>query len=224
MEVSINPAWEDFLAPLLNQQSFVKTVQILEGYQQEDLVFYPLEHQLFNAFNYCPPNDIKVVIIGQDPYHAPNQANGLCFSVDKGISLPPSLKNIFKELSSDIGVKIPPHGNLISWAKEGVLLLNSVLTVFPSIPGSHQHLGWELFTDGVIKVLSNKSDHIVFLLWGSYACKKSVLIDESKHLLLKSVHPSPLSAYRGFFGNRHFSKSNAYLVEHGKQPVDWEIK
>jgi uracil-DNA glycosylase len=186
-------------------------------------IIYPKGSEYFNAFNYTPFDKVKVVILGQDPYHGEGQAHGLCFSVPLGVAPPPSLKNIFKEIYNDLGIKTPDYGCLISWALEGVLLLNSVLTVEKGLPASHRGKGWELFTDKVINLLNEKRRNIVFLLWGSYAQEKGKFIDTSKHMVLKSPHPSPLSASRGFLGNRHFSKTNDYLEKNGILPVNWEL-
>lgn len=184
---------------------------------------YPPESLIFNAFDSTPFNNVKVVILGQDPYHGPDQAHGLCFSVLQGIKQPPSLVNIFKEINADLGLPRPAHGNLSAWAKQGVLLLNATLTVRAHTAGSHQKKGWETFTDAAIKAVSENLSGVVFLLWGNYAQAKSALIDTSKHHILKSVHPSPLSASRGFFGCKHFSKTNELLVDAGKIPIDWNL-
>lgn len=184
-------------------------------------VIYPKGSEIFNALNHTSFEQVKVVIIGQDPYHGPGQAHGLCFSVQEGVALPPSLKNIYQELNTDIGMPIPKSGNLISWADQGVLLLNAVLTVEQAKAGAHQGRGWEMFTDRVIQVLNEERAGIVFLLWGSYAQKKGKFIDRQKHHVLEGPHPSPLSAYRGFFGCRHFSRANQYLQENGQRPIDW---
>jgi len=178
---------------------------------------------IFNAFNTTPVDQVKVVILGQDPYHGPNQAHGLCFSVQPGVPSPPSLVNIFKELQEDIGIRMPNHGNLTKWAQQGVFLLNASLTVRAGEPMSHAKIGWAAFTDTVIKKISDVRPHVVFLLWGKFAQEKRILIDESKHCILKAAHPSPLSAYAGFFGCKHFSKANAYLVSKGIDPVDWQV-
>ena len=184
---------------------------------------YPPSGDIFNALHLTPLSDVKVVIIGQDPYHEPGQAHGLCFSVQKGVEIPPSLQNIYKELHEDIGFKIPDHGCLTPWAKQGVLLLNAVLTVRAHAAASHRGKGWEEFTDAIIREV-NKVDHpVVFLLWGSFARSKAAMLDNPKHLVLEAPHPSPLSAYRGFFGCRHFSKANAFLTEHGAEPVNWAL-
>ena len=222
MQVEIANDWQPFLKDLFNSEQFKNTTDSLKEYKAKGLSFYPKGSQIFAAFEHCPFQKVKVVILGQDPYHGPGQANGLCFSVNRNMRLPPSLKNIFKELNLDQGIPIPSHGDLSKWAREGVLLLNSVLTVFPNEAGSHQHIGWQNFTDNVIEKLSRTKEHLVFILWGSYAQQKINLIDTRKHLILKSVHPSPLSAHRGFFNNKHFSKANAYLVEHHMHAVDWQ--
>lgn len=184
----------------------------------------PPESSIFNAFNSTPFEKVKIVILGQDPYHGPGQAHGLCFSVPPGLRFPPSLRNIFKEIEQDLGVPVPPHGCLQSWAEQGVLLLNATLTVEQSKAASHQGKGWETFTDRVIELLSAEREGLVFFLWGGYAQKKATLIDSAKHLVLTSPHPSPLSAYRGFFGNRHFSKANAWLERRGQTPIQWALR
>ena len=184
-------------------------------------VCYPPGNLIFNAFNLCPFDQVKVVIIGQDPYHGPGQAHGLCFSVNDGIPFPPSLQNIFKEIQADLGKEVPATGNLTRWAQQGVLLLNATLTVRAHQAASHQRHGWEEFTDAVIRKLSQERDHLVFILWGAYAQKKGAVIDRERHLVLTSAHPSPLSAYHGFFGNKHFSLTNAYLEQYGKTPINW---
>ena len=191
--------------------------------EKRQYIVYPPSQLIFNAFNLTPFDKVKVVILGQDPYHNVGQAHGLAFSVPNGIMPPPSLKNIFKELQSDIGMPIPTNGNLESWAREGVLLLNSCLTVRANNPASHQGIGWQRFTDAAINALSEKKEHIVFLLWGNYAIAKEKLIDTRKHLVLKTVHPSPLSANRGFFGCRHFSQTNIYLSSNGISPIKWDV-
>ena len=191
--------------------------------EKRQYIVYPPSQLIFNAFNLTPFDKVKVVILGQDPYHNVGQAHGLAFSVPNGIMPPPSLKNIFKELQSDIGMPIPTNGNLESWAREGVLLLNSCLTVRANNPASHQGIGWQRFTDAAINALSEKKEHIVFLLWGNYAIAKEKLIDTRKHLVLKTVHPSPLSANRGFFGCRHFSQTNTYLSSNGISPIKWDV-
>jgi uracil-DNA glycosylase len=194
--------------------------------QQKQLgkVIYPSGSTIFNALNSTPFEEVKVVIIGQDPYHGQNQAHGLCFSVNKGVAIPPSLKNIFLELQQDVGFVIPKHGNLQSWANQGVLLLNSVLTVNQGQAGSHQGKGWEQFTDKIIEEINKHHKHVVYLLWGAYAQKKGQCIDASNNLILKSVHPSPLSAYRGFLGCKHFSQCNDYLTQHNKPSINWQLE
>lgn len=182
---------------------------------------YPPGKLIFNAFDNCPFENVKVVILGQDPYHEPGQAHGLCFSVNDGVAFPRSLINIFKEIQDDLGIPMPRTGNLIRWAKQGVLLLNATLTVRAHQAGSHQNRGWEEFTDAAIQALATRREHIVFILWGSYAQKKGAFIDPQRHLILKSPHPSPLSAARGFFGNHHFSRANSYLASHGLTPIEW---
>jgi len=184
---------------------------------------YPAAKDIFTALDACPFDQVKVVILGQDPYHGPGQAHGLCFSVQKGVAIPPSLMNIYKELATDVGVQNPGHGHLISWAKQGVLLLNNVLTVEDGKAGSHHGRGWELFTDRIVEVLNNKKKNLVFILWGSPAQKKAAKVDGSRHCLIKSVHPSPLSSYRGFFGSKPFSQTNVYLEKHGLAPIDWKL-
>ena len=210
----------DFL--LSPKMDALKTFLIEE--KKADKVIYPPNHLIFNALNTTPLDRVKVVIIGQDPYHGPNQAHGLSFSVQKGVALPPSLRNIFHELHNDLGVKIPKHGDLTHWAEQGVLLLNAVLTVEAAQPTSHQKRGWEEFTDHVIDVLNEQREHIVFILWGAYAQRKGQRIDQNKHLVLKAAHPSPLSANRGgFFGCKVFSQTNNYLKQHGIEPIDWQL-
>lgn len=205
-------------------QPYMKQLKLfLQAEKREGKTIYPASHSIFNAFKATPFNDVKVVILGQDPYHGVGQAHGLSFSVPKGVRTPPSLVNIFKEINRDISVPIADHGCLQSWAEQGVLLLNATLTVEQANAGSHQGQGWELFTDKVIEVLSDQREHVVFLLWGSYAQKKGRVIDQNKHLVLRSAHPSPLSAYRGFIGNGHFSATNEYLEKHGQSPIDWQV-
>lgn len=191
--------------------------------EKQQFSIYPPGSKIFEAFNRTPFNMVKVVLLGQDPYHGPGQAHGLCFSVPVGVKPPPSLENIFRELSSDIGIRLPNHGNLTKWADQGVLLLNATLTVRANQAGSHQNKGWEQFTDKAISALSEQREGIVFLLWGSYAQAKDKLIDESKHFILKAPHPSPLSVYRGFYGCKHFSKTNEILFETNREPIDWRL-
>jgi uracil-DNA glycosylase len=220
MNVSIHPSWKSQIQNEFDQPYFKSLAEFVKNEYQTGICFPPGK-LIFSAFEHCHFDDLKVVILGQDPYHGPGQANGLCFSVNSGIAIPPSLQNIFKEIHSDLGVPIPDNGDLSRWADQGVLLLNATLTVRANQAGSHQKKGWENFTDAVIRYISENKEHIVFLLWGNYARKKSVLINPSKHLILESAHPSPLSAYQGFFGNRHFSKTNEYLKAHKLKTVDW---
>ncbi len=220
MEVKIAGDWKKLLADEFAKDYFVNLVSFVKN-EFKTQVIYPPGKLIFNAFDKCPIDKLKVVIIGQDPYHGPGQAHGLCFSVPNGIKQPPSLKNIFKEIHNDLGKPIPESGNLERWAEQGVMLLNATLTVRDSNAGSHQKKGWETFTDAVIKKISDEKEHVVFLLWGAYAQKKEEIIDSSKHFILKSVHPSPLSASRGFFGNQHFSKTNEYLKNNGLDPINW---
>ena len=219
---NIHESWYDVLKPQFEQDYFRKLKDFLVEEKAQQVV-YPPGSLIFNAFNTTPFNEVKVVILGQDPYHGPGQAHGLCFSVPDGVMAPPSLVNIFKEISLDLGIPRPPTGNLTPWAKQGVLLLNATLTVRAHQAGSHQKKGWETFTDAAIKAVSDGLSGVVFLLWGNYAQAKRTLIDDSKHLILTSVHPSPLSASRGFFGCHHFSKANEYLVQQGKNPIAWAL-
>lgn len=221
MNVNIPNNWKEHIQDEFRKPYFENLIQFVTSeYEIKDC--FPLKKNIFNAFEKCSFNDLKVVIIGQDPYHNYNQANGLCFSVNDGINHPPSLVNIFKEIETDLGITYPKNGNLEPWAKQGVFLLNATLTVRAHEAGSHQNKGWEVFTDEVIKTISDKKEHVVFLLWGGFAKKKAKLIDASKHHVLTSGHPSPLSANRGYwFGNKHFSKANALLKSHGFKAVDW---
>ena len=220
MNVQIEDSWKQRLQTEFDKPYFeALTSFVREEYSKGRC--YPPGKLIFNAFNLCPFDQVKVVLIGQDPYHEPGQAMGLCFSVNEGIMFPPSLQNIFKEIADDIGTPIPKSGDLTRWAKQGVMLLNATLTVREHQAGSHQGKGWETFTDAVIQTLAREREHLVFILWGSYAQKKGAFIDRSKHLVLTSAHPSPLSAYRGFFGNKHFSKANAYLQANGIEPIHW---
>lgn len=220
MEVRIEPSWKIALAAEWEKPYFERlTGFVREEYSRTQV--FPPGSKIFAAFDECPFDKVKVVILGQDPYHDVGQANGLCFSVNDGIPMPPSLINIFREVKDDIGTEIPSTGNLIRWARQGVLLLNSTLTVEAHRAGSHQGKGWEEFTDEVIMRLASEKEHIVFILWGSYAIKKGAFIDRTRHLVLTSPHPSPLSAYRGFFGNHHFSRANSYLKDHGLDPIEW---
>ena len=221
MTVKIEKSWSDVLADEFAKPYFEQLTQFVRNEYRTSQIFPPGK-QIFAAFDATPFNDVKVVIIGQDPYHGDRQANGLCFSVNEGIECPPSLINIFKELSDDLGVAMRTSGDLSDWARQGVLLLNSTLTVKAHCAGSHQGHGWETFTDAVINRLANMRNHLVFILWGGYARSKAKLIDTSKHLILESVHPSPLSANRGgWFGNHHFSRCNAYLQQNGIAPIQW---
>lgn len=220
MNFDINNSWLIPLEATFIQPYFETLTQFVNN-EYLNYVCYPPEKQVFNAFNSCVFDDIKVVILGQDPYHGLGQANGLCFSVNDGIKHPPSLVNIFKELVSDIGLMYPVSGNLERWANQGVFLLNTTLTVRDGLPASHANNGWEIFTDEVISQISKKKSNIVFLLWGSHAIKKQKLIDANKHLILTAPHPSPLSSYRGFFGCKHFSKTNQYLTLNGIKVIDW---
>ncbi|MBS1487002.1 MAG: uracil-DNA glycosylase [Bacteroidetes bacterium] len=220
MDVKISTSWRQRLQLEFEKDYFRHLTDFVKNEYQTQTV-YPPGREIFHAFDSCPFEEVRVVIIGQDPYHGPGQANGLCFSVRDGVRQPPSLVNIFKELLRDTGKPIPPSGDLDRWAQQGVLLLNATLTVRASTPGSHQNKGWETFTDAVIKMLSDEKEDLVFLLWGAYAQKKGEVINRSKHLVLMSAHPSPFSADRGFFGNKHFSKTNDYLRSKGLKEIDW---
>ena len=220
MDVRIEESWKQRLAPEFEKDYFVKLTEFVRAEYSRTTVFPPAR-LIFNAFDHCPFDSTKVVIIGQDPYHGPGQAHGLCFSVMEGVPNPPSLQNIFKEILSDLGKPLPPNGDLTRWARQGVLLLNATLTVQAHQAGSHQRKGWEEFTDAAIHHLAEEREHLVFILWGAYAQKKGAFIDRNKHLVLTSPHPSPLSAYNGFFGNKHFSRANEYLAAHGIAEIDW---
>jgi uracil-DNA glycosylase len=220
MDVKIEQTWKERLQAEFEKSYFVKLIEFIKEERNQHTI-YPPGPLIFNAFDKCSFNDVNVVIIGQDPYHGPGQAHGLCFSVNDGVKHPPSLQNIFKEIKEDLGKPIPASGNLERWAKQGVLLLNATLTVRANTAGSHQNKGWEEFTDEVIRRVSEEKSEIVFILWGAYAQKKGSIIDTKKHLVLKSAHPSPFSAYNGFFGNKHFSKTNEYLKSIGKQEIEW---
>ena len=220
MRVTIEESWRERLQTEFDAPYFEQlTTFVRQEYAAHTV--YPPGGKIFNAFNLCPFDRVKVVIIGQDPYHEPGQAQGLCFSVPDGIQLPPSLVNIYKEIHDDLGVPLATSGDLSRWARQGVLLLNATLTVRAHQAGSHQRRGWEQFTDAVIRILSAQRSGLVFILWGSYAQSKAQLIDTSRHLVLRSAHPSPLSAYRGFFGNHHFSLTNHYLQQQGLTPIEW---
>jgi uracil-DNA glycosylase len=220
MEVKIADSWKHHLQGEFEQPYFTALVDFVRS-EYLNATVYPPGREIFKAFDSCPFEEVRVVILGQDPYHGAGQANGLCFSVRAGITMPPSLVNIFKEIQSDLGKPFPPNGDLGRWAKQGVLLLNATLTVRASSPGSHQNKGWEQFTDAVIRAIADQRENIVFLLWGAYAQRKGQMIDRNKHLVLQAPHPSPFSADRGFFGCRHFSQTNAYLRSKGMREIDW---
>ncbi|OEK01608.1 uracil-DNA glycosylase [Roseivirga sp. 4D4] len=220
MAVKIEESWSKVLSEEFEKDYFKQLIGFVkEEYKQHTI--YPKGRDIFRAFDACPFDEVKVVILGQDPYHGPGQANGLCFSVHEGVPFPPSLVNIFKEIKNDLGREIPPNGSLEGWAQQGVLLLNATLTVRAHQAGSHQKKGWEIFTDAVITHLAKTRKDIVYILWGSYAQKKAAIVSATDNLILKSPHPSPLSAHRGFFGRGHFSKANAYLESKGLQPINW---
>jgi uracil-DNA glycosylase len=221
--VQLEQSWLEQLEGEFGKPYMQKLKDYLLIRKQHNAVIYPKGNQIFNALNSTPFEQVRVVILGQDPYHGPGQAHGLCFSVLPGTKVPPSLANIYREIHQDLGLPVPQHGYLQSWAKQGVLLLNSVLTVERGQAGSHQNKGWETFTDRVVHKLEQKRKNLVFILWGSYAQKKGAVIDARKHLILKAPHPSPLSAYRGFLGCRHFSKANSWLQDHDLEPVDWSV-
>lgn len=220
MDIKIEASWKLKLSEEFNKPYFKKLTEFVKSEYQTQSI-YPPGKEIFRAFDCCNFDDVKVVILGQDPYHGPNQANGLCFSVREGVRIPPSLLNIFKEILEDLGKPIPTSGDLERWSHQGVLLLNATLTVQASAPGSHQNKGWETFTDAVIKKISDEKENLVFLLWGAYAQKKGEIIDRNKHLVLMSAHPSPFSADRGFFGSKHFSKANKYLTSKGLKEIEW---
>ena len=220
MDVQIEESWKQILSAEFEKDYFRQLTDFVRNEYRSTTVYPPVK-LIFNAFNLCPFEQVKVVIIGQDPYHGPGQAHGLCFSVNDNVPFPPSLRNIFKEIQDDLGKPIPESGSLTRWAKQGVLLLNATLTVRAHQAGSHQRRGWEEFTDAAIRALAEQREHLVFILWGAYAQKKGAFIDRSRHLVLTSVHPSPLSAHNGFFGNRHFSRANEYLQQHGLTPIEW---
>jgi len=220
-QVKLEPSWKETLASEFDKDYFKKLTEFVRGGYSHAIV-YPPPKNIFRAFELCSFDKVKVVILGQDPYHGAGQANGLCFAVGEGVALPPSLQNIFKEIESDLGQKLVHRsGDLERWAKQGVLLLNATLTVSAKTPGSHQKKGWEEFTDAAIKALSDKREHLVFILWGNYAKAKGAHIDRSKHCVIESPHPSPFSAYNGFFGSKPFSKTNDYLIQTGQAPIDW---
>lgn len=218
----IEESWKNALRKEFQSEYFATLKKFLVE-ERSHYAIYPPGPKIFNAFDSTPLHKVKVVILGQDPYHGKGQAHGLCFSVPQGIKPPPSLQNIFREIEADTGLPLPGHGNLEAWTKQGVMLLNATLTVRAASAGSHQNKGWEQFTDQVIRVISDQRNHVVFLLWGRYAQAKETLIDQNKHLVLKAAHPSPFSAHNGFFGCRHFSKANAYLESKGLETVDWRL-
>lgn len=225
MDVKIASGWKKSLENEFKEAYFHDLVEFLKNEKSSKQVVYPPGPFIFNAFNLTDLDQVKVVIIGQDPYHGPNQAHGLSFSVQKGVPAPPSLMNIYKEIQNDLGItNIKTKGDLTYWAKQGVLLLNATLTVRANQPNSHAGIGWQRFTDKVIQVLNEQCEHLVFMLWGNFAKEKGMHIDTKKHLILKAAHPSPFSADKGFFGCRHFSKTNEYLIKYGKSPIDWMIK
>jgi uracil-DNA glycosylase len=221
--IALDTSWLRYLQTEFDSPYMQQLRDFLLAEKKAGKIIYPEFKNIFNAFNTTPLDKVKVVILGQDPYHGPHQAHGLCFSVNRGVSVPPSLVNIFKEIQSDMGISIPNHGCLQAWANQGVLLLNATLTVEQAKAGSHQGRGWEQLTDSAIAVVSEQCTGVVFMLWGSYAQKKADMINEKKHLILRAPHPSPLSAYRGFMGCRHFSKANAYLEKNGKLSIDWSV-
>ncbi|WP_343522084.1 uracil-DNA glycosylase [Pedobacter sp.] len=224
MSAALEPGWLAVLEEEFEKDYMKSLKSFLLEEKNKGVTVYPKGADIFNALNTTPFDKVKVVILGQDPYHGAGQAHGLSFSVQRGVAVPPSLKNIYKELESDIeGFKSPNHGHLTHWAEQGVLLLNATLTVRASEAGSHQNRGWEIFTDEIIKALSQKREHIVFLLWGKYAQQKAALIDQKKHYVLTAAHPSPFSAYNGFFGSKHFSKANQLLVQNNLKPIDWNL-
>jgi uracil-DNA glycosylase len=223
MDVKMEPSWKKALNQEFKKDYFLQAVQHIKIEKSQGKTIYPPGKYIFNAFNTTPLEKLKVVILGQDPYHGPGQAHGLCFSVQKGVPPPPSLLNIFKELREDIGLEIPAHGDLSHWAEQGVFLLNASLTVRAGEPMSHAQIGWAPFTDAVIRTISENKKHLVFLLWGKFAKEKKTLIDANKHLVLMAAHPSPLSAHNGFLGCKHFSATNQYLIKNGIDPIDWHL-
>lgn len=220
MEVKIEPSWKQVLQDEFAKPYFEELANFVRDEYKSKQVFPPPK-DIFKAFDLCPFDKVKVVILGQDPYHGDGQAHGLCFSVNKNIPMPPSLVNIYKEIISDVGGQMPSHGNLEHWAGQGVFLLNAILSVVAHQPTSHQNKGWETFTDEVIRLIAEKKEHVVFILWGAYAQSKEWMIDQKKHLVLKAPHPSPLSSHRGFFGCKHFSRANEFLVKNGLKSIDW---
>lgn len=220
--IALGGGWDEALAPLFADERYLNIREFLKK-EYSTHVVYPDMYDLYNCFRFTPINNVKAVILGQDPYHEPGQAHGLCFSVKPGVPLPPSLQNIYKEIEDDLGIKEPKCGDLTKWAQQGVLLLNTTLTVREHMANSHSKCGWAWFTDSVIKLISEKCENVVFILWGGNARSKAPLIDRNKHLILQCAHPSPLSAYNGFFGCKFFSKTNDYLAAHGKTPIDWDL-
>ncbi len=220
--IQLGGGWDELLAPLFADERYKKIREFLKD-EYSHHVIYPDMYDLYNCFRYTPLNEVRAVILGQDPYHNEGQAHGLCFSVKRGVQIPPSLVNIYKEIESDLGITEPTCGDLTKWARGGVLLLNTTLTVRAHLANSHSKCGWAWFTDSVIKLISENTQNVAFILWGGNARSKAPLIDQGKHLILQAPHPSPLSAYNGFFGCRHFSKTNAYLLSHGRQPIDWDL-
>lgn len=223
MDIKIEPSWKEVLKDEFDKTYFEQITVFLKSEKSTGKIIYPPGNLIFNAFETTPFDQVKVVLLGQDPYHGRGQAHGLSFSVPDGVAPPPSLVNIFKELNTDLGVPVSGSGNLTKWAQQGVMLLNAYLTVQAGKPLSHAKIGWTAFTDAVIRKISEQKEHVVFLLWGKFAQEKQVLVDETKHLVLKAAHPSPFAADKGFFGCRHFSKTNEYLVSHGIDPVDWKV-
>ncbi|MDH7945136.1 uracil-DNA glycosylase [Pseudohongiella sp. SYSU M77423] len=223
-DIQLEPSWKDELAGEFDKPYMQSLRQFLLQEKQQGQQIFPPGNQIFNALNTTPFDKVRVVILGQDPYHGPGQAHGLCFSVQQDVAVPPSLQNIYKELHADLGLPVPSHGNLMQWAEQGVLLLNAVLTVRAGQANSHQGKGWEHFTDRIVELLNERREHLVFMLWGSYAQRKGAMIDRKRHLVLSSPHPSPLSAHRGFLGNRHFSKANQYLQQQQLASIDWQIR
>ncbi len=219
MQVELEASWKAVLQEEMEAAYFLKLMQFLETEKSKNKIIYPAEKDIFNAFQYTPFEQVKVVLLGQDPYHGFGQAHGLCFSVQDGVKIPPSLRNIYKELHQDIGKEIPTNGNLTHWAKQGILMLNTTLTVEENKPMSHANMGWEKFTNAIIRKISEQKKGILFLLWGKHAQSKIPLIDTTKHIILQAAHPSPLSAYQGFFGCKHFSKTNRYLQQQGQDPI-----
>ena len=221
--VKIDPSWKAALSEEFDKPYFKNLIAYIKQEKEEGKTIYPAGSLIFNAYDTTPIDEVKVVILGQDPYHNPGQAMGLSFSVPKGVRLPPSLRNIYKELTDSLGIAKADHGDLTKWAEQGVFLLNSMLTVEKNKPGAHQRSGWQFFTDATIKAISDQRELVVFMLWGAFARKKAALIDGEKHLVLESAHPSPFSADKGFFGNNHFKQANEYLEQHGRTPIDWDV-